>query len=559
MKNIRFAPKILVVLVLLALTATVLSWRGISGMGDIRADLVVVEQAVERINNSGRSTANLLSYARAVEFLPLDLSAEQRGKFEAAAIDENRRFKARLDQLEPLLTTSESRQAVREIRALLARYETEAAKVQSLSRENKLDEATNVAFLASPMIETMRQSVRGIEDRNLQTYQSASKNAEQNYDASSKILVWIAILGIAISFALGLWIVFVGILNPLKAILAAMEDTANGDLNIAIPGIGQKDEIGALASVLKVFQDNGREKLRLEAAQKEAEVAAANEEKSAMHALANGFEAQVGGVVTAVATAANQMQASAGAMSATAEETTRQATAVAAAAEQASTNVQTVAASAEELSSSIQEIARQVSESSKIADQAVSDVKRTGDTVEALSQAAQKIGDVVKLISDIASQTNLLALNATIEAARAGEAGKGFAVVASEVKSLASQTARATDEIGGQIAEIQNATSASVVAMKGIAGTIAKMSEIASTIAAAVEEQGAATQEIARNVQQAAAGTGEVTSNIVGVTKAADDTGRATTELKDAAMNLGAHSDALRDAVGRFLSQVRTS
>ena len=182
-----------------------------------------------------------------------------------------------------------------------------------------------------------------------------------------------------------------------------------------------------------------------------------------------------------------------------------------------------------------------------------------GSFATRLSEATVAMGGIVGLINTIAGQINLLALNATIEAARAGEAGKGFAVVASEVKSLASQTARATDEIGGQIAEIQNATSASVVAMKGIAGTIAKMSEIASTIAAAVEEQGAATQEIARNVQQAAAGTGEVTSNIVGVTKAADDTGRATIELKDAAMNLRAHSDALRDAVGRFLSQVRTS
>jgi methyl-accepting chemotaxis protein len=429
----------------------------------------------------------------------------------------------------------------------------------TLSRQNNLDEATKIAFLASPMIETMRQNIRGIEDRNLQAYQAASKDATELYESSTQLLVAIAIVGIAVSLALGLWIVFAGILNPLKAIMKAMEDTANGNLELEIPGMGQKDEIGALASVLKVFQDNGHEKLRLEAAQKEAEIAAANEKKSAMHALANGFEAQVGGVVSAVATAANQMQGSAGAMSATAEETTRQATAVAAAAEQASTNVQTVAASAEELSSSIQEISRQVSQSTKIADQAMSDVRQTGDTVEALSQAAQKIGDVVKLISDIASQTNLLALNATIEAARAGEAGKGFAVVASEVKSLASQTARATDEIGGQIAEIQNATSASVVAMKGIAGTIEKMSEIASTIAAAVEEQGAATQEIARNVQQAAAGTSEVTSNIVGVTRAADDTGRAALELKDAATNLGSHSDALRDAVGRFLSEVRSA
>jgi methyl-accepting chemotaxis protein len=557
MKNIRFAPKILSMIVLLSLTAAVLSWRGIAGMSDIRHDLTLVEQSIERINHAGRGMANLLSYARAVEFLPLELTAEQRRTFETLATDENRRFKARLDQLEPILTTEASRQGIREIRAAFARYEAEVAKVVALSRENKLDDATKVAFDAAPTIEAIRGHIRGIEDRNLQSYREAAKWADADYQQGRTLLLSLAVAGIVGSIGLGLWIVFVGILNPLKAIMKAMEDTAKGNLDLAIPGKGQKDEIGDLAAVLQVFQDAGREKLRLEAAQKEAEIAAANEKKAALRALADGFESQVGGVVNAVSSAATQMQGSAGAMSATAEETTRQATAVAAAAEEASTNVQTVAAGAEELASSIQEISRQVSESTRIADQAVQDVKRTGDTVEALSQAAQKIGDVVKLISDIASQTNLLALNATIEAARAGEAGKGFAVVASEVKNLASQTAKATDEIGGQISEIQNATGASVEAMKGIGETIAKMNQIASAIAAAVEEQGAATQEIARNVQQAAAGTGEVSSNISGVTQAADEAGKAAGELRDAAASLGAQSGELRQAVDGFLAKVR--
>jgi methyl-accepting chemotaxis protein len=500
-----------------------------------------------------------LSYARGVEFLPLELTDEQRKKFEAAAADENRRFKARLDQLEPLLFADAGRQSMREIRAILARYEAEAAKVQSLSRENKLDDATKVAFDAAPLIDAIRAQIRSIEDRSLQLYRETAESAETNYAGTRTLLIAVAAGGIAGALALGLWIVLAGILNPLRAILKAMDDTAKGDLDIGIPGKGQKDEIGDLAAALQVFQDAGKEKLRLQAAQKEAEIAAAKEKQVAMRNLADDFESQVGVVVVAVSTAATQMQGSAGAMSATAEEATRQATAVAAAAEQASTNVQTVAAGAEELASSIQEISRQVSESTRIADRAVSDVKRTGDTVEALSQAAQKIGDVVKLISDIASQTNLLALNATIEAARAGEAGKGFAVVASEVKNLASQTAKATDEIGGQIAEIQSATGASVEAMKGIGETIAKMSEIAAAIAAAVEEQGAATQEIARNVQQAAAGTGEVSSNITGVTQAAADSGKAAGELTGMATSLGTKSEQLRQSVSAFLAQVRAA
>lgn len=559
MKNVRFAPKILAVITLLALTAVLLSWRGIVGMHDIQEGLVVVEQSTERVNHAGRATANLLSYARAVEFLPLELTSEQRRSFEEQAIDENRRFKERLNQLEPMLVHDASRQEIREVRATLTRYEVEAVTIQSMSREGKFEDATKVAFNAAPLIDSMRRQIRAFEDRNLDFYKTAAANAREDYDAARRLLIILACAGILISYAIGLYVVFASILSPLKLILKAMDNTAKGDLDIAIPGKGQRDEIGDLAAALEVFQNAGREKSRLEYVQKEAELAAANEKKAVMRTLADGFEAQVGGVMNAVSSASTQMQGSAGAMSTTAAETTRRSTAVALAAEQASTNVQTVAAGAEELASSIQEISRQVSESTRIADQAVSDVKRTGDTVEALSQAAQKIGDVVKLISDIASQTNLLALNATIEAARAGEAGKGFAVVASEVKNLASQTAKATDEIGSQIAEIQNATGASVEAMKGIGETIAKMNQIASAIAAAVEEQGAATQEIARNVQQAAAGTGEVSSNIFGVTQAADEAGKAANDLTAAAANLAEQSNSLREAVDQFLWQVRAS
>jgi methyl-accepting chemotaxis protein len=258
-------------------------------------------------------------------------------------------------------------------------------------------------------------------------------------------------------------------------------------------------------------------------------------------------------VVGIVASAASEMEASAQSMSATAEETNRQSTAVAAASEQAATNVQTVASAAEELSASIREIQQQMATSARIAQQAVEQVDRTDTTVTGLVQAADKIGEVVNLISDIASQTNLLALNATIEAARAGEAGKGFAVVASEVKNLANQTAKATEEIGQQIAAMQTATGDSVQAIRGIGATIKQISEVTTTVASAVEEQGAATQEISRNVQQASAGTQEVSSNITGVSQAATQTGTAAGQVLSAARELAQQGQKLNTEIEAFL------
>jgi len=275
--------------------------------------------------------------------------------------------------------------------------------------------------------------------------------------------------------------------------------------------------------------------------------------------LADDFETNVKGAVEIVASAAAQLESTARQLGGSAEETTRQSSAVAAASEQAAVNIQTVASAAEELSASIGEISRQVSESASIARDAVNQAKATDHQVEALSAAAAKIGEVVQLISEIASQTNLLALNATIEAARAGDAGKGFAVVASEVKSLATQTAKATEDIGGQITAIQNATGGAVAAIRSIGDTIQRIDQIAGSIAAAVEEQSASTAEIARNVQQASAGTAEVSSNIVTVTDAARQTGTSASEMLDSAGQLGRESARLRDQVDRFLREVRAA
>ncbi|WP_316975549.1 methyl-accepting chemotaxis protein [Shumkonia mesophila] len=345
--------------------------------------------------------------------------------------------------------------------------------------------------------------------------------------------------------------------RPLGLMTEAMGRLQRGDTGIAVPGLGRADEIGRMAASVQVFKDNAIEKARLEAEQKEKDRRAEAEKRAAMVRMADQFETSVGEVVGRVSSAATEMQSSSEAMSATAEEATRQASAVAAASEQASANVETVASAAEELSSSISEISRQVTQASQIASAAVSEAEQTNVKVQGLAQAANKIGEVVALITDIAEQTNLLALNATIEAARAGDAGKGFAVVASEVKNLANQTAKATDEIGAQIAGIQSATQEAVSAIESITRTISRINEVNAGVASAVEEQGAATQEIARNVEQAAAGTQEVSSNIAGVSQAANETGAAATQIQSTAADLSRQAETLRAEVDKFLASVR--
>ena len=366
----------------------------------------------------------------------------------------------------------------------------------------------------------------------------------------------VAALGLGILLAL---LIGRGIAKPVVGMTAAMTKLASGDLNTEIPARGRKDEIGEMAATVQVFKESMQETERMRAEQEAIKKQAEIDKLAAMNKLADEFEASIRGVVNGVASAATELQATAQAMSATAEETNAQATTVAAASEQASNNVQTVATAGEELSSSISEIGRQVGEAGTISRKAVEQAERTSAQIITLAEAAQKIGDVVQLINDIAAQTNLLALNATIEAARAGDAGKGFAVVASEVKNLATQTAKATEEITGKIAEMQSATQESTVAIQSIAETIGQMDEISTAIAAAIEEQGAATQEIANNVQQAARGTQDVSSSIVNVTQAASETGAAAEQMLSSAGDLSKQGETLREKVDVFVARVRAA
>ena len=347
--------------------------------------------------------------------------------------------------------------------------------------------------------------------------------------------------------------------RPIAALAATTKALSEGDLTVEVGGRSRRDEIGMMAQSLDVFRAAMIESRRLEDASKAREAETSAERRRMRLELATTFESKVGGLVQSVSAAATEMEATAQVMTETAQQTASQSVGVASAAEQTSANVQTVAVATEELSSSIREISEQVAKSSTIAGRAAEEAKRTDATVQALAAGAQKIGDVVALINNIAGQTNLLALNATIEAARAGEAGRGFAVVATEVKALASQTAKATEEIAAQIDGIQAETQQVVTAIKAIGATIGEMNVIASGVAAAMEEQGAATQEIARNVQQAAQGTQVVTGNILDVKRGADETGSAASQVLMAAQELSRHSEDLGREVDTFLSGVKAA
>ena len=387
---------------------------------------------------------------------------------------------------------------------------------------------------------------------------SASDHVRELYQSTKAVTEAVIGLAVLVALIIGFGLVR-GISTPLVRMTAAMRRLADGDTALEIPGFGRGDEIGRMAAAVQVFKDSMIRAVELTAEQERSKVAAGAAQKAVLNRTADAFEAKVGGLVAMLSSGATELQATAQSLASTATETTQQASTVAAAAEETSAGVQTVASAAEELTASISEINRQVSQSARITGKAVADARRTDTIVRALAEGAQKIGQVIQLISNIAGQTNLLALNATIEAARAGEAGKGFAVVASEVKSLATQTAKATDEIGAQIGQIQSATAEAVQAIKEISTTIEEVSAIATTIAAAVEEQGAATAEIARNVQKTAASTRDVTTNITGVNQAASQTGAAASQVLEAAGGLSQQAEQLTVEVGRYVAGVRAA
>ena len=464
-----------------------------------------------------------------------------------------------IERLASVTTAPEQRQLIETVRTAVKDRREASAKVFELVGAGKTEEAFAYSRnVAAKHRQIAIEAVGKLIAINVDAMRAARDQSVETAHYTRTLLVIGAIIGLLLAFAILAWIAYGQIARPLWLMTLEMTKLAGGDLDISIVGAGRTDEVGGLAKSLTVFKENAMTARRLEAEQREEQVRKEARQR-AIEGYISTFDIQVSEALQTLTAASAEMHATAGSMTATAEETSRQATAVADASTLASTNVQTVAAATEELHASISEISRQVAQASETANLAVAETDRTNTTVEGLAEAAQKIGEVVSLIQNIASQTNLLALNATIEAARAGESGRGFAVVATEVKALATQTAKATEDISAQIAAIQQESNNAVTAIKTIGTTIAQMNEIATAIAAAVEQQSTATRDIAQNIQEVSKGTNEVSANVGSVNEAANETGAAATEVLTAADDLSHQSEKLRADVNTFLDLIRAA
>ncbi|MEH2482320.1 methyl-accepting chemotaxis protein [Nitrobacteraceae bacterium AZCC 2146] len=459
---------------------------------------------------------------------------------------------------EPLVTSPEERVLADELRQSWKEYAPRAREILDINRkDNDIIRARELIANLTPLGLKINGILKKDIDLNNKGAHDVTQTAADSYALAFGVIVSILAGSMILGVGAGLYLVR-DIVRGIGSIITPMRALGEGDLTAIVPHQGEKTEIGQMADTLQVFKDALiAKKAADEAASAEADAKIARAQR--VDTITRQFESMIGELVGSLSSSSTELEASAGTLSKTAENAQELSTMVAAASEEASTNVQSVASATEEMASSVNEISRQVQEAASIAREAVGQAEKTNTSITGLSQAAARIGDVVELINTIAGQTNLLALNATIEAARAGEAGRGFAVVASEVKALAEQTAKATGEISHQIAGIQTATQDSVVAIREISGTIGRISEISSTIASAVEEQGAATQEISRNVQQAAQGTAQVSSNISDVQRGASETGSASSHVLSSAQMLSSDSAKLKMEVEKFLTAVRAA
>ncbi|MDP1867927.1 MAG: methyl-accepting chemotaxis protein [Bradyrhizobium sp.] len=445
-------------------------------------------------------------------------------------------------------------EGLKEIAALLGEYK------QALTR--LVENSKSIGEQTARMTESATAIMQGAA-----TLKADLVSDQQRLEAGTNALIGettrLILMLAAGGFLLGaVWALLLGrgIARPMTAMCKAMRELAGGNFDVVLPGLGRRDELGEMAGAVEEFKLQAIAKAERDAAAHDAQNKASSAaRRTELIRFADDFETAVGAIVSSVSASAVQLESAAGTLTRTAESTQSLSSQVAGASEEASSNMQSVATATEELAASVNEIGRRVRESNKIADAAVTQAQQTDGRIGKLSRAAQEIGDVVKLITAIAEQTNLLALNATIEAARAGDAGRGFAVVASEVKSLASQTAKATDEISSHILGMQGATQESVAAIKEIGGTIGQISDIAASIASAVEQQSSATQEISRSVQNVAQGTQRAAADIMQVNRGATETGSASEEVLNSARTLSSESTRLREELDRFMANIRAA
>ncbi len=565
MNNWKIRTKVLFLVGTLLSALVGIIWLGISSPSKTVELGIHMEEYMTEALYGSRANTNLASLNRAEYRLAIMPTAENLAEMAKTIDEEKKLLEGRLSDMKKM-ASGDLAKLLAPIDDLYKIYATGLGDTLALVRKKsgsvilESDQREIVAQVRAneAAAAKLRGAIRAVSDH---ADKVAHQMEEESVEAAAhtmNIMYGAGALSLIGGMAFGFLLATYGIGRPLAACIADVTSLSRGDMSTAIRGKDRKDEIGEIAAALQVFKDNMLEADRLRS-EHQVEQRRHLERAQEIEVSVENFEKLIAEVVNMVSSASTELQATAQGMAATAEETSRQTTSVAASSEQTTQNVQTVATATEELSASISEIGQQVARSSELIKEAVAQADRSNEQIRGLTVAAEKIGAVVGMINSIAGPTNLLALNATIEAARAGDAGKGFAVVASEVKTLASQSAKATEEISAQIKEIQDSTLSSAQSIQSITESIGKVSETAVAIASAMDQQSAATQEIARNVAQAAQGTHEVSGNISGVSEAANQTGAAATQVLASASELSTYGARLKTQVQSFLTEVRAA
>ncbi|WP_229708218.1 methyl-accepting chemotaxis protein (plasmid) [Tistrella bauzanensis] len=559
LSNLRVSSKILIVIMMMALVATAIAGLANWGLTRLSMATETVKMAGHNVRDGTRTNQLIIDLNRAEYRIAADPSQL------ADALADITAAEAEVVTLLNGLKTQASPEELARIAAVEAGIVPYFAEIdeavrlagQAAGRVLSADQRASVTEAAHgrEMAAALERDIAALVNATVARADRTAQEAEAMAHEVELVVMGVALAGIAAGLVFGLLIASRGIVRPLAATVVGLKDLANGRLDVTVANTGRRDEIGDIARTMLVFKENAIERQRLadlQAVQDAAKLKRAED----VSRLILGFDKDVSEVLGVMSHASEELEATAQLLSAGSEETSRQAATVNAAAEQASVNVQTVAAATEELTATVAEVARRMEDARMVATDASNEADRAKSFVGELDQAGRAIASVITLISEIASQTNLLALNATIEAARAGEAGKGFAVVASEVKTLATQTARATDEIRNQVGGMQTSIDQAVGAISHIATVIYRLNDMAGAVAAAVQEQSAATAEIGRNANQAALGTSHVTANMSGVSEAAQTTSAGSTQVLSAARSLADRSTRLRSSVDGFLRDV---
>ena len=559
LSNLSIRTKIVIVVSILLAAVTAMGTVTLREISAINSNLTEVQSKwLQSAITIGDMQAAILRYQTSVRDHLLADDPGTEAQIEKALQNLEQKIKDNFAAYETLKTPADERGIYDEFRKVWGSYAAAGAEVLAASRNQ--DFAKGRELFTNKLIKIGQQNddlLNRERELNRRGAEAAVKRGNDLYSFAITFIVGGLALVTLLSLATAVLLVR-DVSRGIASITQPMRALSQGDLAADIPSGNNDTEIGQMALTLQLF----KEALVTKKTSDDATAAEANA-KIARSVRVDGitreFESIIGELIGSLSSSSTELDAAANTLTTTADSTGKISSEAAAASQEVSSNVQSVAKTAEEITSSVQAIGHRVQEASRIAGEAVKQAESTDSKIAQLSQSASRIGDVIKLITDVAEQTNLLALNATIEAARAGVAGRGFAVVASEVKALAAQTAKATDEIAAQIAGMQNATNESVLAIREIGTTINLISEISSTISAAVEQQGAATQEIARHVQHAATRSGVVASNIADVSRGARETGSASSQVLSSARTISGESVRLRTEVERFLTTVRAA